>query len=297
MRFTLLLLLILLMQKAFADQPRWNYKFKSKNGLFELKPSDTIFSDHTIHIDSIYDSATKKYFISNYTIPDRYHWGLYDLSTNQKLYTIRNENILIEAKTANISDDGESIVIVDDFGYGVPSLEVIHFFQRAELIKSLQIKDVLENMCSISLSVSHMRWCSDFYFNDSSQFVINTYSLYQHVYDRKGELLTKTSIPPVIKGDNIVTAQIRRLEKNKYELIIEKSIRGTLLPTQKLILTEGDSKMRRIHGRFHGIFPGKNKIMKQGFYGVLLIRNNTVILNNIRFPSYNERTMCNYFRE
>ena len=142
MRILLTLIVLLTVKNALADQPRLRYSFKSANGYFELRRSDTIFSDNKVYTDSIDNPKTNDYFISTYSYPDRYYWGLYDLRTNKKLYTIKNDSLFIETKTARISDNGENVIIVDDYsgGFAIPNFEVIHFYKKEKLLK-LQINN------------------------------------------------------------------------------------------------------------------------------------------------------------
>jgi hypothetical protein len=218
MRILLTFFILLLVQSALADQPRLRYSFKSTNGYFELRPSDTIFSVNKVYTDSIFNSKTKEYFVSSYSYPDRYYWGLYDLRTNEKLYTIKNDSLYIETKTARISENGEHIIVVDDYsgGFGFPNFEVVHFYEKEELVKTLTLGDLLDNMCSVTYSVSHMRWCFDFNFLNDNSFQIETYEYYNYQFDSNGVLIKKTSDERIRQNDDIVSAKIKRLEKNKY---------------------------------------------------------------------------------
>ena len=138
MRTLLITIVLFCLQKMFADQPRIRYSFKSQNLKFELKPCDTIFSDNKIYTDSKFDKKTNTYIKSSYSYPDRYYWGLYDTETNQKLYTIKNDTLSIQMKTAIISNDGQNIVIIDDYsgGFALQELEILTFYERDKKIKN-----------------------------------------------------------------------------------------------------------------------------------------------------------------
>ncbi|MBU2927045.1 hypothetical protein [Winogradskyella psychrotolerans] len=295
MRILLTFLALLLVQSVFADQPRLRYSFKSSNGEFELKPSDTIFSDNKIYTDSIFNPNTKKYLISSYSYPDRYYWGLYNLKTNKLLYKIKNDSLFIETKTALISDNGQNIIIVDDYsgGFAIPNFEVIHFYDKDELTKTLTLGELLNNMCSVSYSVSHMRWSFDFNIIEKNMFEIETYEFYNYTFDLKGNLIKKISDNRIQEKDDIVTAKIRRLEKDKYSFKIIKSIRNNHEPETELIVVISDRTIRKIHGKFYGFLPSRNKKMETEFYKTVLFKNGKPINSEFRFPTYNGKEYCN----
>lgn len=299
MRILLTLIALLTFKSVLADQPRLRYSFKSTNGYFELRPSDTIFSDNKVYTDSIYNPNTKEYFISTYTYPDRYYWGLYDLRTNKKLYTIKNDSLFIETQTARISENGENIIIVDDYsgGFGIPNFEVVHFYEKDELIKKLTLGDLLNNMCSVSYSTSHMRWSFDFNFNEKKLFEIKTYEFFTYTYDLKANLIEKKSDFRIKDEDDIVSAKIRRLEKGKYSFKIQKSIRNKHEPETELIIIVSDKTMRKIHGKFYGFLYSRNKKMETEFYQTFILRNNKPIYSEFSFPSYNGNQTCNLVNE
>ncbi len=299
MRLVITFIILFIIQNVLADQPRLRYSFKSSNGYFELKPSDTIFSDNKIYTDSIYNSKTKKYDVSSYSYSDKYYWGLYDLRTNKKLFTKKNDSLFIEAKTALISDNGKQIIVVDDFsgGFGFQNFEVVHFYEKNKLVKTLTLGELLDNMCSVSYSVSHMTWCFNFNFTQNNSFEIKTYEYFNYRFDLKGNLINKTSDSRIKPTDEIVTAKIKRLEKDKYSFKIRKTIRNKYQPETELVLTVSDKTMRKIHGKFYGFLPSKSKIMETEFYKTVLFRNDKPIFSELRFPIYNGNQSCNLMNE
>lgn len=295
MRILLTLIVFLTVKSVLADTPRLRYSFKSANGYFELKPSDTIFSDNKVYTDSIYNPKTKDYFISSYSYPDRYYWGLYDLRTNKKLYTIKNDSLFIETKTARISENGENVIIVDDFsgGFGFPNLEVVHFYKKEELVNTLSLGSLLDNMCSVSYSVSHMTWCFGFNFLTENSFIIKTYEYFNYRFDLNGTLIGKISDDRIKSNDDIISARIKRLEKGKYSFKIDKSIRNKFEPDTEFVLNVSDKLMRKIHGKFYGFLPSRNKKMEIEFYKTFVLRDNKPIYTEFGFPIYNGDNSCN----
>ncbi|MCH2032342.1 MAG: hypothetical protein MK202_02385 [Tenacibaculum sp.] len=299
MRFLFVLIGFLATISLFADQDRRQYSFKSKNGFFELKPSDTIFSDNKTYRDSTYNPKTKEYVTNSYQLSDRFYWGLYDLRTNKKLYTIKNDRLYIETKTALISENGKNVIIVDDYSGGLafPSLEIVHFFNEGKLLNTLKLGDVLHNMCSVSYSVSHMRWCFNFKLSKENKFTIETYEYLNYIFDINGTLIGKYSDESILPNDDIVSAKIKRLKKNRYKLTIVHSIRGKHKTNSILTVIIPDKTMRKIHGKFYGFLPSRNKKMNNGFYKTFVMRNNKPFHTNFWFPSYNSQVHCNFFNK
>lgn len=293
----LLIILLFCLQKMFADQPRIRYSFKSQNLKFELKPCDTIFSDNKIYTDSTFDKRTNTYIKSTYSYPDRYYWGLYDTETNQKLYTIKNDTLSIQMKTAIISNDGQNIVIIDDYsgGFALQEFEILTFYQRDKKIKSIKLGEILENMCSVTYSVSHMRWCSsDFKFNDLNEFSINTNEFYIYTFDKNGQIVSKISDKNINEVDNLVVGSIKRTSRNKYSIEIKYCIRGKLIPNEIIQIECKDREMKKIYGKLYGFLKSKNKVMKNEFTRTFLIVKSKIKKVNFAIPTYNSSINCNY---
>lgn len=293
----LLIISLFCLQKMFADQPRIRYSFKSQNLKYELKPCDTIFSDNKIYTDSTFDKRTNTYIKSSYSYPDRYYWGLYDTETNQKLYTIKNDTLSIQMKTAIISNDGQNIVIIDDYsgGFALQELEILTFYERDKKIKSIKLGEMLENMCSVSYSVSHMTWCSsDFKFNHRNEFIINTYEFYNYTFDENGKILSKKSDEKINEDDNLVVGVIKRISSNKYSVTIKYCIRGELVSNETLQIECKDREMRKIYGKLYGFLKSKNKVMKDEFTRTFLIKKSKIQKVNFAIPIYNSSINCNY---
>ncbi|HQE34387.1 MAG TPA: hypothetical protein PLZ71_10000 [Flavobacterium alvei] len=293
MRTFFLIITLFCLQKIFADQPRIRYSFKSPNLRFELKPSDTIFSDKKVYTDSIYDSKTKTYYKSSYTFPDRYYWGLYDTQTKQKLYTIKNDSLFIEMKTAVISDDGQNIVIIDDYagGFGFKEIEMMTFYEKDNRIKRLKLGDLIQNLCALSYSVSHMTWCSrNFKFNDRKEITIETYEFYNYTFNKNGELINKKSDALIEPNDTLAVGEIKRVGRNKYNVKVNFCIRGKLKTDEILEIECKDSEMKKIYGKLYGFLKSKNKAMTKEFTRTFLIKDSKIQKVNFPIPTYNSQS-------
>lgn len=295
MKILYCLLLFCFVHQVYADQPRMTFSFKSKNGKFELRPSDTIFSDNKVYTDSIYDSQGKAYYKSSYSYPDRYYWGLYNTQTNEKLYTIKNDSLFIEMQTAVISEDGQNIIIIDDYSgaYGIKEFVMVTFYQRDQFLKSLKLGDLLDNMCSVSYSTSHMRWCSSFGFNDKEEFTIKTHEFYHYTFAKNGTLIRKESDALIGPDDILAKGQIKRIKRNRYTIKTDYCIRGNLKSEEVLEVQCKDRVMKKIYGRLYGFLKSKNKAMKKDFTRTFLIRNGSVQNPNFALPNYNSPNHCN----
>lgn len=296
MRTFFFILTLFFLQKTFADQQRIRYSFKSLNSRYELKPCDTLFSDNKIYTDSIYNSKTKTYYKTSYSYPDRYYWGLYDTQTKQKLYTIKNDSLFIEFRTAVISNDGQNIVIVDDYssGFGYKGFEIMTFYEKDKLIKRLKLGDLIQNMCALSYSVSHMTWCSrDFDFNDRNEIKIKTYEFYHYTFNKNGELLSKESDELIQTNDILLVGKIKRESRNKYLVKIIFSIRGNSKVQDILELKYKDRQMKKIYGNIYGFLRSKKKAMKNEFTRTFLIRDSKIQNINFAVPTYNSYESCN----
>ena len=141
-------ILILILSLGFvickADNPRQNWKFKSKNGLYVLKLSesktDTIIDEH-----------------GTYQIYRELKWGLYNSITKKLKYEIPGP---ISERTAYISCSGKYVVVINDWPpeRADDSLDLISIYKQGELIKSYKLSDLLDCGFNISSSVGHFNW-------------------------------------------------------------------------------------------------------------------------------------------
>jgi len=279
-----------------VDQPRMRFSFKSDNQRFELKPCDTLISDGKVYQDSIFDKKTNSYMRSTYTYSDRYHWGLYDNLTNEKLYTIKNDSLFIEHLSVEISNDGENLIFVDDYsgGYGFKFMPVVTFYERDHFIKRLVLNDFMDNMCAITYSVSHMYWCSNWGFTENG-FFVSTNDFYRTETNLKGEIISRVSRKEIGPNDNLIRATIHRIGNNKYKVQVNLSIRGNLVNGETFVVESSDRKMRKIHGNFYGFLKSRNAKMAKGFYATVIINNAKIRKVDFPTPIYNSKDNCSYF--
>ena len=124
MKFSLTTFLFLLLcLKAYSDDGRSRLSFKSKNGQYELSAINTKRQKLT----SIPMSGS--------LMNDSLNWGVFKDGSKESLYILKGDNI--SSKTIFVSNDGNAIVIIDDFSVAEPNdtLPVVHFYKSGSLIK------------------------------------------------------------------------------------------------------------------------------------------------------------------
>lgn len=143
-KYILILFLTLGFVYCKADEPRQNWNFKSKNGLYVLKLSK-----------SKTDTITDKH--GTYQIYSELRWGLYNTITKKLKYEIPGP---ISQRTAYISCNGNYVVIVNDWPpeQADDSLDLIQIYRRGKLIRNYKLSDLLKCGFNISSSVGHFDW-------------------------------------------------------------------------------------------------------------------------------------------
>jgi hypothetical protein len=124
-----LIILFLISIKLHADEPRYSNIFFSANNKFAFISSE---------------AKTEK-------------WKIINFKTNEKLYEIE---ISAGEKTASISNDGQYVVVINDWPSEPPNnnLEMINIYYKGQLVKKFVLKELLDFTANISSSVSHFTW-------------------------------------------------------------------------------------------------------------------------------------------
>ena len=158
--------LLVLSVPAWGDNPRGQIHFVSENGRFVL-----LNMHHSIERVPIFSEGRFAGIMSNKREEDL--WGLFDAQSAKLLGPYNEEEALkagrnavyklrgdFSAKTAFISDDGNIVVVVDDFREREPKpkLEVLDFYRDGELIAAYTLDDLLMNIESVRYSSSHFGW-------------------------------------------------------------------------------------------------------------------------------------------
>lgn len=166
---------------AIADNPRHNIAFVSENGRYVL-----LNVYRSIERVPIFENG--QYVGVMDTKREEPVWGLFDAQTAKvlepsnevetlmagraPLYVLRGD---FAPKTALISDDGISVVVIDDFSEALPAaeLEVLQFYRSGKLTATYRLGELLRNIEDVGLTSSHFFWFSW----DSLEFEGETLSL------------------------------------------------------------------------------------------------------------------------
>jgi hypothetical protein len=209
---------ILLSFSAFADEPRERYLFKSENELFFLKKTKTSYD--SLFID---DGEFKYYEYKNF----KEIWTLYKSIDSTALYSFNDTTLYY--KTAKISNDGSSIVVVNDYCPDNRSTPILKIYKNGKSIKDLDLFDIIDNYASCSHSASHFDWCFDFHFSDlnPNNFVINTYEFKEVSIDLKsGQVVNSIYLNHIDKDTKVLYGKVEGLGGNLYQIRVWTKING-----------------------------------------------------------------------
>ncbi|UCH48762.1 MAG: hypothetical protein JSU95_02875 [Betaproteobacteria bacterium] len=159
---------------AMADNPRHNVVFISENGRYVLLNVHLAIERVPIFENGRYVGVMR----SKRQEPD---WGLFDAQAAKALdpsndletlmagsapfYMLRGD---FASKTALVSDDGTSIVVIDDFSEALPDtdLEVLHFYDAGRLVATYRLGELLGSVENVQYTSSHFLW----FLSDSLSF-------------------------------------------------------------------------------------------------------------------------------
>jgi hypothetical protein len=198
----LILFFCLLPYFCKADQPRFQTTFSSKNGLYELRLLGTRKDSTTKYVDET--GSTFYLTVSS--------WAMFATQTQQKLYSFEDCSDNIALKTALISDNGNRVAVLDDWSAGVPFFNygVLSFYERGHRIKKYVLHDLLCSCGSISSSVSHFSWLTNYRFAPlTNSLTISTYELNTFVFDlTSGRLLSKRRNSAITNTSVLVAGRV-----------------------------------------------------------------------------------------
>jgi len=242
-KYKLILILIFGFSICKADEPRQNWKFKSNNGLYVLKLSE-----------SKTDSITNEY--GTYPINRELKWGLYNSITNRLKYEIPGP---ISERTAYISCNGKYIVVINDWPpeQANDSLNLISIYKHGELIKSYKLTDLLDCGFNISSSVGHFNWTwgkIKVRFA-SKQINFQTTELVKYKINiKKGNIKQKQKNSNITDESVLVYGKVYRIGEGEYKLDVCHRVYGQV-DSLGIVKFKSDYK-------FHG-----------GWYYTVLINN------------------------
>jgi hypothetical protein len=240
MKYILLIIFFLTPFVIRADEPRHRFVFTSANEKFELRF-------------------------------DKGEWALIEKATKNERYRLTGN---ISSMTNLVSDDGESVVAIDDYSEQdwEKNPEVLIFFSHGKKIKSYKLNELFDNPKLITVSVSHFHWAFDnektFLIKDA-KLNLTTYELNNFVFDSETGNLLKKEKDEILSGNSIyVYGKVNPLGGDKHEILVECVISGS---------TEKGSKILFESKKFKWIGGSSNEtlIIKDG----ILIARKGVIFN------------------
>ncbi len=137
--------------------------------------------------------------------------------------------------TVLVSDNGQNIVVIDDFAQGhiIDDRNALWFYNKGNLVKTHKLKTILEDTCNVSFSIWHtMRSLEDLTFsNADSTFRLSTYEFNDYVFDTiSGNILSKKR---PVEFDTIVFGQFDKGDSENVRMEVIKYVAGG--STEKII--------------------------------------------------------------
>lgn len=244
MKKLLIILFLITSLIVNADEPRYRNSFNSSNNVFEFKISQV--RTDSVLIGNEYYKSTKEV-----------KWSLYNSKDKTKIYDIE---IIASDKTAYISNDGQYIVVINDWPAETPDndLEMVIIFNNGLLVKSIKYGDILDCGYNISSSASHFSWI----FNEpkvlfkENQISLVTYEL----------------------NEIVISITDGKMVKSRNKFVDENSI----LTYGKIIEKKGvNYKLEICHKAFGSAtniveFKSKKKFDKGWYYTILVNNKNEI---------------------
>lgn len=235
MKFILTIILIFLPVIVYADNPRHQTVFTSANDKYELRLEK-----------------------------DFSKWSLFEKETKKELYQLEANNLF--SMTVLVSDDGKSIVAIDDWSEqeAKENPEVLLFFCNGKKTQAYKINELVSDIKFVMYSVSHFIWLLDYGKElriENSKLALKTHELNTYLFNiETGEILEKQR-DERLSGDAIFASGIVSGDKgNEYQFKIICLIYGQTPETNPITIVSDKLK-----------FEGDE------FYETLLIKNGKLI--------------------
>jgi len=240
----LILVLTIGCQIVNADEPRRRSSFHSGNDKYEARLNDG-------------------------------QWKLIDKATGQELYQfskLYGQTIRFSSMTLLISNDGKSVVAIDDYSEQDfrENPDVLFFMHDGVKTRSYKLNDILENTKYVSISISHFSWV-----NLKRPFAIiedkvsfETYKLTSYVFDSKtGEMLKKEPDRALTEDSAYVYGDVRWLGDDRFEVKIACVLHGNGIPGSTIAFTSGTHPKWKRPGNWESLIIREGKLVN--YSGVL----------------------------
>ncbi len=182
---------------CFADEPRHQTKFESKNG---------------------------EYLIN-------YHkkkWVLTDRKGSIK-YKLNDHGFT--SMTILISDNGQNIIVIDDFmeGHIIGQRNTLWLYKEGRLLKSYKLTELVNDTCNVGKSMWHTDWCFGNFelSNNQTHFSLTTFELSEIAFDLiSGQLIINRKPEGFDSDCLIVFGEFRKGDEDYTTMKILKYIAG-----------------------------------------------------------------------
>src|SRR5262245_27996582 len=204
----ILTLVSLIGPAANVDEPRYQWKFTSDNGQYELK---------------MISPLGERPFV----------WVLFDNKSKKTLYKLEGD---FASRTALISNDGMHIAVIDDWSERIDASkvrEMLLFFRNGVLTKKYLLDDLLKDTSNITESVSHFSWLAsdDRPSIKNGKISLMTYELTHYEFDLLTGDIISQSTDPLIGSDTIyVYGSVKKKTVSQYEIEVCHRIYGNVPP-------------------------------------------------------------------
>jgi hypothetical protein len=196
-RIVILLIGLVFIFDCFADEQRSQTSFESKNGEYSIKYQ-------------------------------RKNWILTDKKGSIK-YKLKDCGFT--SMTIVVSDNGENIVVIDDFmeGQKIGDRNTLWLYKNGKLLKSYKLTELITDTCNVSKSIWHTEWSfGNFELTDNqNHFSFTTYELSEIIVDLTTGRIISNRKPTGFDSDClIVFGEFRKGKENYVTMRILKYIAG-----------------------------------------------------------------------
>lgn len=203
--YLLLLAILFLSDNAFADEGRRQLYFISENGKYIFRSL------------SIEDKNTVKHPV----------WEVYEIQSQKQLYTIKED---FKTWNVSISNDGQTVVAVNDYVQGLPadSIILMKFYYQGILKREMTMGALVQDNCNVTESIAHFRWCfDDSELRSDGIFATTTFELIRYEFDSKnGETVNKVQHPALTESSLYLCGHIKLIKPGEYEIVPWRIIYG-----------------------------------------------------------------------
>jgi hypothetical protein len=216
---------VLFAQASRADQPRWRTSFSSPNGQYTLRVI-------LVRADTVQSLGSGQRARVQLTT-----WGLLDNTTGKQLYQLDTQDA-IQTKTALLANNGETIVVVDDWSAGVPVpfWPVLSFYHWGHETHTYTLGELLGPTYPLSESVSHFSWFERYHFSPATAtFTLQTFAQQELVFEgHSGQRLATKYQALVTPGSQLAYGRIEKLSAHRYALTVCRPYYGPVQANERV---------------------------------------------------------------